>query len=422
MKSANPNLTEGKKPKFFYGYVIVAANFSIMMIIHGTFNVFGVFFNPLLAEFGWSRAMLSGASSFPLIIMGIMAIAMGVFTDKFGPRIVMTAAALFFGVGHLLMSNVNTIWQIYLFYLVIGIGMSASDVVPLATVVRWFVKKRGIASGIMKVGTGLGMMSMPLIANGFISSFGWRTSYIILGTMVLVSVIPLAQLLRRDPRQIGQLPDGEGQTDADHPDSAEEGLSLREAIHTRQLWMVCGLYLAILFCASAILVHIIPHSVDLGVSATRAAGVASTIGGVSMLGRIVMGFAGDRIGNRQAMAVCFLILVAALSWLQFARELWTLYLFAAVYGFAHGGFFALISPTVAGLFGTRSQGILLGIIICCGTIGGAFSPFLTGAIFDIKGSYQLAFLTLLIVAIMGFILIMLLKPIGDKDKEISQQG
>ena len=142
----------------------------------------------------------------------------GVLTDKFGPRVIMTTCALFFGVGHLLMSQVGAVWQIYLVYIVIGAGLSAGDVVPLSVVVRWFVKKRGIMSGIMKVGTGLGMMVLPLVANWLITDYGWRKAYIVHGIIVLAVVIPLAQLLRRDPRQIGQLPDGERQPDADEED------------------------------------------------------------------------------------------------------------------------------------------------------------------------------------------------------------
>lgn len=405
-------LTETGKPRIFYGYIVVAAGFSIMMIIHGTFNTFGVFFNPLLAEFGTTRAVLSGASSFAFFIMGFMAILMGILADKFGPRMVLTACALFFGVGNLLMSQAGALWQVYLFFIVIGIGLSASDVVPLSTVVRWFVKKRGVMSGVMKVGTGMGMMAMPLVASVLISKFEWQNSYLILGTVALVAVIPLAQLMRRDPREMGLLPDGGRQPEIESSTLVEEGLSFREAIRTRQLWLVCGFYVTTLFCGMTVLVHIVPHAVDLGVPATIAAGVVSTIGGTSMLGRLVMGFAGDRIGHKRAMVVCFLILITALSWLQVAGELWMLYLFAAVYGFNHGGFFALISPTVAGLFGTRSQGTLLGIVICGGTLGGSIGSVLAGHIFDITGSYRLAFLILLVLAIIGLILTMLIRPIS----------
>ncbi|MFC2034864.1 MFS transporter [Chloroflexota bacterium] len=404
------------KPRIFYGYIIVAAGFSVMMIIHGTVNTFGVFFNPLLAEFDTSRAALSAASSISFFTMGFAAIAMGVLSDRFGPKVVLTIFAVFFSVGHFLMSQVNTLWQMYLSFAVIGIGFSPSDVVPLSTVVRWFVKRRGVMSGIMKIGTGLGLMVMPLLASALISKFEWRTSYIILGTLVLVTVIPLAQLLRRDPQEMGLLPDGERHLDTNGPVFSEEGLSLHEAIHTRQLWIVCGYFITMLFCAQSILVHIVPHAVDLGISRTIAAGVAATIGGSSMVGRLVMGFACDRIGYKRAMVICFLILVAALSWLQVANELWMLYLFAAIYGFNHGGFFTLTSPVVAGLFGTRAQGTLLGVVIFSGTLFGSISPLLTGRIFDITGSYQQAFLILLILAVVGLILAMLLKPISEGGK------
>jgi len=279
---------------------------------------------------------------------------------------------------------------------------------------NWFVKKRGIMSGIMKVGTGLGMMVLPLVANWLITDFGWRRAYIVHGIIVLAVVIPLAQLLRRDPRQIGQLPDGERQPDADKPDLGEQGLSLREAVRTGQFWMVCGFYLAILFCVQTTVIHIVPHAIDLGFTAAIAAGTVAVIGGASMVGRMVMGFTGDRIGSKQAMAVCFMILVSALIWLQWARELWMLYLFAAVYGFSHGGFFALISPLIAGLFGTRSQGTLLGVVIFSGTLGGSVGPYIAGSVFDVTGSYQVAFLILLTLALIGLTLALLLKPLAKK--------
>ena len=141
-----------------------------------------------------------------------------------------------------------------------------------------------------------------------------------------------------------------------------------------------------------------------------------------MVGRLVMGIASDRVGNKRALIICFLILVAALFWLQFAKELWMLYLFAGIYGFAHGGFFALISPIVAGLFGTSSQGLLLGIVISSGAVGGAIGPVLAGHIFDITGSYQTFFLILAIVGIIGLILTTLLRPISEGGTDESRRS
>ena len=410
-------LTKAEKPRIFYGYIIVAAGLSIMLVIHGIINTFGVFFNSLLAEFGSTRAALSGVNSLAFLVMGFLAIFMGALNDRFGPRTVLTVGALLFGIGNLLMSQAGALWQAYLFFIVMSIGSSTSDVVPLSTIARWFVKRRGAMTGVLKVGTGLGMMVMPLVASTLIGAFEWRNSYLILGALTLVAAIPLAQLLRRNPHEMGLLPDGEKQPAIESPGSVEEGLSLREAIRTRQLWLVCGFYLTTVFCGMTILVHIVPHAVDLDISQTIAAGIVSTIGGTSIVGRLVMGFSGDKIGHKRGMVVCFLIAVIALSWLQVARELWMLYLFAAVYGFAHGGFYALTSPLIAGLFGTRSQGTLLGVVICCGTFGGSIGMVLAGYIFDVTKSYQLAFIILLVLAIIGLILTSLIRPItrgGEK--------
>jgi sugar phosphate permease len=196
-----------------------------MVIMHGAFNSFGVFFTPLENAFECTRAVLSGANSVAFIIMGMSAMLLGLLTDRFGPRIIMTAGGILFGTGYLLMSRVTEIWQIYLFFSLAGIGLSGADIVPLSSVVRWFVRKRGTLSGIMKVGTGLGMMTVPLISSLLIDSIGWRSSYLVLGIAVLVAVIPLSQLLRRDPREMGLLPDGDISTPERPVLPDEEGLS-----------------------------------------------------------------------------------------------------------------------------------------------------------------------------------------------------
>ena len=403
-----------REPKFFYGYIIVVAAFCIQVIVWGIFNTFGVFFNPLLDEFGWARATISGASSLCFLLMGLISIIAGRLSDRIGPRLVITVCGLFIGLGYLLMSQVNAVWQLYLFYgVVLAVGLSAMDVVPLSTVARWFVKKRGVVSGIAKVGAGAGMLIMPLIASWLISGYGWRTSYVVMGSVVLFLVILAAQFLRRDPSQKGLVAYGAEEAEVGNLDS-EEGFSLQEATRTRQFWMLCGMYLLLLFCVHTILVHIVPHAIALGISAASAATVLAIIGGVSIVGRVVMGSAGDRVGSRLAMTICFLMLVVALFWLQIAGELWMLYLFAIIYGFAHGGFFALISPLVAELFGLRSHGVIFGTALFSGTIGGATGQVLAGRIFDVTGSYQLGFLVCALLAVAGFILTLFLRPTGKK--------
>jgi len=407
----NLSLIGERKPDFFYGYIIVITLFCVQMLAWGIFTTFGVFFNPLLNEFGWTRAMISGASSLCFILFGFVGIIAGRLGDKIGPRIVMTSCGVFLGLGYLLMSQVNAIWQLYLFYgVILGIGLSGMDVIPLSTVARWFVRRRGTMSGIIKVGAGVGILIMLPLASWLISSYGWRTSYVVIGITVLAVIIPAAQFLRRDPRQMGQLPNGDKKASSEHLNSEEGGFSFKEAIHTRQFWMTCAIYFTTIFCAQAILVHIVPHAIELGISAANAANILAVVGGVSILGRTVLGGVADKIGYKLAMTICFLVLVLAFCWLQLARELWMLYLFAIIYGFAHGGFFTLTSPLVAGLFGLSSHGVIFGTVGFGGTIGGAIGGVLSGYIFDITGSYQLAFLVCVALGVTGLILTLLLKP------------
>jgi len=410
-------LAKNGAPKFFYGYIIVLAGFFIQVVGWGLCSTFGVFFNPLLIEFGWTRAMISGAFSLSFLILGFISIIVGGLNDRLGPRMIMVVCGLFLGSGYLLMSQLSTIWQLYLFYgVIIGIGMSGMDVLSLSTIARWFVRRRGMMSGIVKAGAGIGMVIMPPIANWLISSYGWRTSYFIIGIIALALIILVAQFLRRDPAQMGQLPDGEEEVNIGCLNSADGGFSFQKAIHTRQFWMLCVIFLLVAFCVEAIIVHIIPHATDLGISAVSAANVLAVIGGVSIIGRFVMGSAGDKAGNRLAIIVCFLILLVSLLWMLVAKELWMLYLFACVYGFAHGGFFALLSPSVAEFFGLSSHGVILGAVFCPTTIGGAIGPVLAGHIFDVTSSYQLAFLVFIVVCIVGFILTLLLKPITNVER------
>jgi MFS family permease len=407
-------MNKSSKTRIYYGYWVAAACFAIQGIGIGSFISFGVFFKPLLAEFGWSRAILAGASSVTFLCSGILGIFVGGLNDRIGPRVIMAVTGGFFGIGYILMSQVSTLWHLYFFLgLVIGIGTSSIDVIPLTTTARWFVSKRGLMTGMVKVGTGAGQLTIPLMAGLLIAAYGWRTAYMIMGAVVLVLLVSISQLLRRDPSQMGLLPDGTEEATAGEIGQTK-GLRLREAISTRQFWIICLVNLTVIYCLLTIMMHIVPHAMDIGISSIKAAGIISTIGGVSMVGRLVIGIAIDRIGNKKSMIICFLILIASLLWLQVAGELWMLYLFAAVYGLAHGGFFTVISPIVAELFGIGSHGVLFGAVGFSGTVGGAIGPFLAGHIFDISSSYQLVFFILTGVSVAGLILISLLRPAFKK--------
>ncbi len=389
--------------------IIVAACFSVQAIGVGIYISYGVFFNPLMTEFGWPRAAISGSSAVAFFVSGLVAVYIGRLNDRIGPRIIMSVSALFLGIGCILMSGMNTIWELYLYFgLVFGIGLSSIDVIALTTIARWFPEKRGIMTGIVKVGTGSGQLIFPLLASLLIANFGWRNAGAILGILALVSLLVIAQFLKKEPDRPKpgfQIRFGRA---ARPPDG---NFSFSEASKTFPLWLLCIINLTIVSCLMSVLVHIVPHGRDMGISAHKAAGVLSTIGGVSMAGRFVIGMVIDRIGGKRSMILSLLLLLVGLFWLQTADSLWKLYVFACIYGLAHGGFFTVISPLVAELFGTASHGALFGLVVFFGTTGGALGPILTGYLFDISGSYSLPFRLILSVSALGFLLLLLLKPV-----------
>ncbi|MFO7984284.1 MAG: MFS transporter [Desulfatiglandaceae bacterium] len=401
----------GIPSRFSYGSIIILACFLIQGIGVGSFVAYGVFFKPLVVEFGWSRATISGASSVAFLLMGLLGILAGNLNDRFGPRMIMTVTGVFFGCSYLLLSQLHTAWQLYLFYgLVAGIGLSSIDVIPLTTTARWFLSRRGLMTGLVKVGTGAGQLTIPLVAGLCITTLGWRHAYLIMGLIVLVFVIGSGQLLRRDPGQMGQFPDGRTTPPTGAPHDQETGLTVSEAIRTAPFWMLCTLNLLAVSSMLIILVHIVPHATDMGIETVKAAGVLSTIGGVSMLGRLTVGLAIDRIGTKRCMIICLTLLILSFLWLNMAKGVWMLYVFATVYGISHGGIFTVISPLVADLFGIRSHGALFGIVAFSGTVGGAIGPVLAGHVFDVTRSYHLIFLGLVGLACMSLLLTWFLKP------------
>lgn len=399
------------KRQYYYGYNIVGAGFLTQAVAIGALFTYGVFFKEFQAEFGWSRAVISGASSLAFLVMGIGGVIAGSLNDRIGPRIILTVSGISLGIGYMLLARMSAPWELFVLYgLLVGVGFSTHDVITLSTIARWFVARRGAMSGLVKVGTGGGQFLMPLVAASLITAVGWRTAYLLLGAFSLAALVAVAQPMRRDPQAMGLLPENGFVSNPAASSLQSDGLTLGEAARTRAFWILCVLEFAIFFCLLTTIVHIVPHARDQGLSPPLAAAVLSTIGGVSMLGRITMGMVMDRIGGKRSLVLCFGLLIASFLWLHVTEGAWMFFVFAVAYGFAHGGFFTVMSPTVAEFFGTTSHGTLFGTVLFCGTLGGSIGPFLAGYVFDEAGSYEAAFMTLTALALAGSVLTLFLKP------------
>ncbi len=393
----------------FYGYHIMIASLLLMLLVAGFFISYGVFLTPLHDEFGWSRMAISAAYSMGCFVSGICAIIFGRICDKYGPREILTIGGIVFGSGFLLMSTLDSLWQLYFFFgLLVCMWPDPSVGLLLSTTSRWFVKKRGLVIGIVGIGIGLGIMLVPLLASYLISSHGWRYAYSTMGIIAIVCMVPLAQVLRRDPSKKGLRPYGEHQVSPGQ--LGESGFSLQEALKQKQFWIVSISMFVTLYCSDTLLMHIPSYAMDSGISSINAASLVAIIGGVSIAGRVILGSAGDRIGCRHALVITFIIMVISLLWLYQAEGLWQLRLFAMFYAIAHGGSLTLIPLLLAKLFGTRALSSLFGIVLFFGTAGAGTGPIVAGRIYDVTGSYQSAFLIMIIASVIGLTMALMLKP------------
>ena len=397
-------------------FLIVGTGFLVQAVYVGLLFMFGILFLEFEETFGWSRALISGAFSVFLLGTGFIGIAMGKLNDLFGPRRIMIAGALIHGAGYALMSLIQAPWQLYFFYgVLVAVGFSTHDILTLSTIARWFTAKRSLMSGIVKAGAGAGTFVVPILVTTLLSVWNWRIACLVVGAASTLILIFLAQFLTRNPPSTPAPSRG----DSTPAPQTEFGLTLKLATKTRNFWILCFGQFLIFSCLMVVMIHVAPHARDLGFGTTQAAKVLSTIGAASILGRIILGGAADRLGGKRTLIIAYSLLSASLIWLIFIREPWILFLFAPVYGFTHGAFFTLISPTIAEFFGTRSHGVIFAIVLFPGTIGGALSPLIAGHVFDTLGSYQPVFICLAGLAVAGLVLVYFLHSDSLSEIEVT---
>ena len=388
------------KDKIFYGWVVIGAGLLIAVISLGTRSSFGVFFKSIESEFNLTRGATSGIFSVSMLLCCIVSILGGWASDRYGPKIVTFMMGSFLGISLILTSQSNSTWQLLITYgLLLSLGTGGIFPVLNSTASRWFHKKRGIALGITTSGTALGVIVIPPFATYFISHFDWRTAFLVLGVVAWLVIAPLSLLLKRDPSDVGLLPDGEASEAAQDRVHNKENkpqltdFSLSQAFRASQFWFLGFVWFFMALNTYLIFVHVVPYAVDTGISPMDAAVILSLVGGVSILGRIGVGKISDMIGRRAPAIACALLQAGAMLWLMCSRDLWMLYTFGIVYGFMWGGFNLVTTALIGDIFGMHSIGLIMGVINVGWALGAAAGPVMGGLLFDITGNYFLAFAT-----------------------------
>jgi MFS family permease len=275
-------------------------------------------------------------------------------------------------------------------------------------------------TGILIAGPGLGNMLIPLLFSLVVRAYGWRTSYLLLGVTTFIFVSIGALFLRRDPRELGLRPYGAELEKSTGNGLQSEGLTMQEALRTKQYWLLCCIYFCDFFLMNVVMVHLVIHAQDQGIPLTVAASVLSVASGVCMFSRVIVGGLGDRIGYKPTFMLCLLLSLSGFVLLLFSHGLWTLYLFAAIFGFSLWSAGGLIGPITADLFGLRAHGAIYGSIFLSGTVGGAFGAVVLGYLYDIMGNYDLGFMLCIFINALSITLLSFLKsrPKGDHGTDV----
>ncbi|UCD09549.1 MAG: MFS transporter [Dehalococcoidales bacterium] len=396
---------------FFYGWIIVAVLIASGFIMMGVNSTFGVFFNSLADEFGLTRASTSAILSVRMVFSAIACLLAGWAIDRYGPRKVFSVMGLFVGLSMVLTGLTTSSWQIYITYgLFMSFGAGAVYVVITATVLHWFDRKRGLAIGLTGSGGGIGIAVLSPLSASLIGALGWRNTMLLLGGISWFVMILPAQLLKKDPGNVGEFPDGDPEAVRSHGTTTEiEPLKVRRLFTDINFWSVFFIWLFMAFSMFFVMTHIVPHTVDIGFSEVEAATILSLSGIAQVIGRLSSGVLSDKISARGIAIVSSALQFAAILSLVWIRELWMLYLYGFINGITFASFGTSITVLIGRIFTLNDIGKVLGILEIGIYVGGAIGPYLGGLIFDSSGNYNLAFVIMSAAVLVRIILVLLLR-------------
>jgi MFS family permease len=378
----------------FRGWLVVAAAFAVTFLGFGSAYSFSAFLESLQREFGASRGEVSLVFSLAGCLSYSLGIVSGPLADRWSSRGLAVTGMLLTGGGLILASFAASLLQVYLAYGVgVGVGLGCMYVPSIGAVQRWFVRRRGFASGLAVAGIGAGTLTVPPIASFLISRIGWRGAYLVIGCVTAVVGAGMALLLVNDPAQRGLAPDGDPVRagGASRPAPAS-GASVREAVRSKRF---AGLYACCLICSFGLFVpfvHLVPYAVDHGVRQSTAVLLVGAVGAGSTAGRLFLGGVADRMGRHVALPLMFAGMgLAFLIW-AVSAGVWMLATFAFVFGIFYGGFVALTPALVADSFGGRNVSGIIGILYTGVALGTLVGPSAAGFVFDVSRSYEVPIL------------------------------
>ena len=376
-------------------FVVITAFCSLLAIVG--FALYGLpfFYDFYIKEFGWSRALVTSGNAFgKLLVAPLFGFIAGWIIDRYGPRRMLMAGALMTGIAMAGLSSMNSTGLFYISYVFVAMGYVFGGPLPCQVLIsRWFTKDRGKAMGIAYLGIGTGGFLVPLIATSLISNYGWRTALLILAGMIVIIAVPLAFFLKDSPSTEYSAA------------KAEPVVPVKNILKNPLFYMLAFGSMCSIAAVGGVNQHLKLYLVDHSFTQGQAARVISLVLLMSLAGRVLMGWLADLFPRKYVMILIYLIVGGSIPLLLLPDFPGRIYIFAVIFGIGLGGDYMIIPLMAGDLFGVKTLGRVMGIILVADGIAEASMPMLVGALRDNAGNYTPGLLVLIAVALTGAVII-----------------
>lgn len=416
------------RSRLYYGWYIVAVVF-VMGIPTVGFNgpFFGIFLKPMSKEFGWTRAMTTGAVTLGTLVAAGAGVVLGWVLDRYGPRWMAVGGCILLGASYVGLSQVNSLLFFYLAYaLGRSVMQSALGRSMMNTLVsKWFVRRRAMAIAVSIMGSYLGGVALAPLAQGIIDSQGWRQAWAFFGLLTWALVLIPWLFLRRVPEDLGLLPDGAASekplatttltstprplapSPSTRPAEGESNLTLPEAMRSVSFWLLCFMVGINVMSTTGVTFHMVPHFTDVGIATPVAAASVSVFTMVQVPTIFLWSLLSNRIGPRQALLGVLLSLAAGVFFIARADTAVEAFLGAGLFGVGFAGYLLVVDLLWADFFGRRYLGSIRGVSLVFQLVGNASGSLIAALLYDAGGDYSDSFRAI-ILALLGSSILLLL--------------
>ena len=387
-------------------YVIATTFLSLFAIVG--FALYGLpfFYDFFSKEFGWSRTVVtSGNALGKLLVAPLFGFIAGWFIDRYGPRKMLMTGALLTGTALIGLSLMNSLGFFYLFYVFNALGYVFGGPLPCQVLIsRWFTTNRGKAMGIAYLGIGTGGFLVPLIASGLEKNIGWHLALTSLGILVILIAVPLAIFVKDSPIKQGI------------KEKTEAIVPIKNILKSRNFYLLAFGSMCSIAAVGGIFQHLKYYLTDLKMTQAQAAHIMSLVLLMSLAGRVLMGMLADLMPRKYVMILIYLIVGSSIPLLLMPDFPGRIYLFAVIFGIGLGGDYMIIPLMAGDLFGVKTLGRIMGIILVADGLAESLMPMLVGVLYKASKSYTTGFSVLICIALAGALIVLFL-PKGFKVKD-----